>query len=186
VSLPALPLDRRTAVRPNPALSAHGGDDRHDGDNPVGSPWAFSDVMTLLVVFAAGLIGSIIAWYGAAGEGHWSRQIGWLVGSLASVAVMVLACLMYLAQGVRTVHVEKARLLSLVRDQCGTRPSTPGGGTSASVAASEQGAPEFRTADRMTQYHLQGCRMLSGKDLRAVSPQAAHRQGLVPCRVCMP
>jgi hypothetical protein len=138
------------------------------------SPWsvAMLRVLAVGVVIAAVLLG--LAWLGCSGQTVWHVQVRWLGLGVLACALNAVACLIWLAAGLREVRKARAWTIEALRGR-GLLPV-------AAFAAPAVPTGELVTSARMRRYHRPDCPLMRGKIAQVVPATAAAN--LPGCGIC--
>lgn len=139
------------------------------------TPWQTGDVGRSLVLGAAGLVALGACWYGASYETDLRAQVGWILGSLLSVAVFVLAAVLWLLAGLREVRRG-------VRELDVDKRSVFGLAEKGTVGSAVHDADEFVSGTGMTLAHRRTCLLVRGKQVDVVA--GPELLALRACDVC--
>jgi hypothetical protein len=136
--------------------------------------WGRRDLTLLLVPYALGAVGLIVAWYSSAKEADWRDDARWLVTGAGSVTLAGIGLLLWLVAGkLRIVAAERAVRTGLLERRAARvhRDATP-----------VQSDSSFVTWPGSRRYHRPSCLLMSGKEVVA----AADLTNLGACGVCEP
>lgn len=142
-------------------------------------PWRRGHVLASLVLASLGVTGMISCWYLGADELTYDDQVPWLIGSIVSAGVVVLAGVVWLICAFREVAILQRDVLRCLKPwlaACGT-----------AEPAADRGGPvtALLTAPRMNRAHRPGCLMVRGKTgLQPVTASEAADRGLTRCGAC--
>jgi hypothetical protein len=141
------------------------------------SPWSARTgrLLAIVVVVAAVVLG--IAWYGCSGETIWHVQVRWFGLGVLACAVNAVACLVWLASGLREVRRARAWTAVALRGR-GLLP------VPVRAAAGAVPAGDLVTSARMRRYHRTDCPLMAGKAAEAVTAESATARGLDACGIC--
>lgn len=124
------------------------------------SPWRSRDAVRCAALAVIGLCGQLACVYGLTGEAAWRDQIGWGMGALLCLGIVVLAGVSWLyvgmrevRRGVRELEVDRRTVFDLDQE-------TP---TSTDTAGSE-----FVAGAGMARAHRPDCLLVKGKGVHAV------------------
>jgi hypothetical protein len=136
--------------------------------------WGRRDLTLLLVPYALGGVGLVVAWYGSAKEADWRDDARWLVTGTGSVTLAGIGLFLWLVAGkLRIVAAERAVRSGLLERR---------------AARQERLEIRSRPADGLVtwpgsrRYHRPSCLLMRGKP---VVP-ATDLTGLGTCGVCEP
>ena len=135
------------------------------------SPWPARKLrlLAVVVVLAAVVLG--VAWYGCSGETTWHVQVRWFGLGVVACAVNALACLVWLAAGLRELRKARAWTLAALHGR-DLLPVLPRATTAAPSG-------DLVTSPRMRRYHRADCPLMVGK---AAMPVTAG--DLTACGIC--
>jgi hypothetical protein len=158
---PAMAAEQRAAAAPAPMPA---------------SPWSAAGVRALAVVVVLAAVVLGIAWYGCSGETVWRVQVRWFGLGLIACAFNAVACLTWLAVGLRAIRTARTWTTAALRtrDVPELRPRL--------VAAAPAG--DLVTSARMRRYHRPDCPLMAGKDAERVTAATAAARGLAVCGIC--
>ncbi len=131
--------------------------------------WGRRDLSVLLLPYALGAVGLVLAWYGSAKEADWREDARWLVTATGAVTLAGIGLLLWLVAGkLRISAAERAVRVALLE-----RRAQRGDATQVSTTG-------FVTVVGSRRYHRPHCLLMSGKPIVPVSDQT----DLAPCGVC--
>ena len=139
-----------------------------------GSPWRWTDVLTLPLPYAIGVVCLGLAWADGSRGLAAADQTDSLNVGVAGVIVVGVANAIWLLSGRRRVALRRRRLACLLATPCG-------------VPSASSPVPESRSGDLLLGVaggrlsHRPGCPLLAG---RATVPAGGKEQR--PCGVCRP
>ncbi len=136
--------------------------------------WGRRDLTLLLVPYALGAVGLVVAWYGSAKEADWRDDARWLVTGTGSVTLAGLGLLLWLVAGkLRIVAAGRAVRRGLLE-----RREARAERTAAAVLPDSN----FVTWRGSRRYHRPSCLLMHGKEVVA----ATDLTNLGACGVCEP
>jgi len=145
------------------------------------------------VLAGIGLLIVIVGYLGISREALVAKQLPYLIsGGIGGLALIGFGAMLIGTEDLKRTHERIDKLEALVEDLHAvllTRPDAPALSSNGSTAADAGNArPSSLLALPGGQsYHRADCSMIQGKaDAKSVTPAAARRQGLKPCRLCEP
>jgi hypothetical protein len=147
------------------------------------------------ILVGAGIILIIIGYLGISREALVAKQLPYLIsGGILGIALVGFGAMLIGTEDLKRAQERIDRLELLIEDLHAvllTRPDAPVIG---STNGAGSGAPEggSRTSALLAlpggqSYHRADCSMIQGKsEAKSVTPSAARKQGLKPCRLCEP
>jgi hypothetical protein len=137
----------------------------------------------------------LIGYLGISREALVAKQLPYLIsGGIGGIALVGFGAMLVGTEDLKRTHERIDRLETLVEDLHAvllTRPDAPVLG-SANGETAEERAGRSRASALLAlpggqSYHRADCSMIQGKrEAKSVTPSAARRQGLKPCRLCDP
>ena len=132
------------------------------------------------VVAIAVLCGGIavaVAWVGASASVDVEEQVPWGMVGVAGTGLICLTSALWLAAARLAVVRRRLRVTRLLA----SRVPQP-----APVLVEGSRADVVVAAPAMTHFHRDGCRLVTGKDVRRATREVHERDGRTPCGVCRP
>ena len=144
-------------------------------------PWlaflgAFWPFLLGSILVAGGLAAIVLGYLGVAGTVHVGLQLPYLVsGGVLGVALVIVGSALLVTHALG----RQARLLRRLLDETRATRSDEH-----PVAASKDGMVVVPRGAR--RFHVPGCLLVEGKEVRRMKPSTATSRGLKPCPVCDP
>jgi hypothetical protein len=149
-------------------------------------PWSARDVTRLLSISGAGVIGASVCWSQGAHKLTYPDQVPWLIGSIASTGLIVLALAHWLLLGFRHVRLEANDVFLQLLREIGPLPAARVPLRSEATPADPLSEQVMVTASGMSRYHAAGCPLAQGKPgLRELTGAEIVRDKLDRCGVCL-
>jgi hypothetical protein len=178
-----------------PASAESASPTRHDEepDPRVLWRWAGRAVRPWLgwALIAVGALLILIGWFGVSREAIVGKQIPYLVsGGIGGVFFAVLGAYFLATEELRSDSGRLDRLERMVDELHQvllTRPDAPRIAPSSNgSSASHSPARRVVVVDGGESFHRAECALATGKQGEELTPAAARKRGLLPCRVCEP
>jgi hypothetical protein len=144
------------------------------------SPWRRAEGVAAAVLALAGAAGVGVCWNGASREVAFRDQIGWTIGAFLSLALFVLAGVLWLMAGFRQV---RHGIHELQSDMNMVFRLEDVQGVVSRPAEEESSGLDLVVAPGMHRAHRPDCMLARGKQVRALTP--AERSSYPPCGLCM-
>jgi hypothetical protein len=141
--------------------------------------WTQRQARTIGVLAGLGLVGLGLCWFFLSGEAAYQDQVPWLIGAIGFVALIGVVLGYWLLIGVRLVHAGSREVASVLR----VHTLDPRRRLRA-VAASRSVDAGFVATPAMTRAHRDGCLLVRGKPVTALSAADVSARGLQLCGAC--
>lgn len=137
----------------------------------LGAFWAF---LLGAILVAGGLAAIVLGYLGVAGTVHVGLQLPYLAsGGMLGVALVIVGSALLVSHALS----RQARLLRRLLEQGRAAASGPPDAREDGMVVVPKGARRF---------HVAGCLLAEGKEVRRMRPSTATSRGLDPCSVCDP
>jgi hypothetical protein len=131
-----------------------------------------------LLFCVAGFVAIWAGWNGAASYNDIRKQFPYLIsGGIAGLALVVIGVGLMIIQSQRADRVQLEANLTELRSIL----DRMAGGPAAGVA---DPGPAGLVVAGPNAFHRPGCKLVAGRDLKAMTPEQATATGLEPCRIC--
>jgi hypothetical protein len=148
------------------------------------------------ILVGLGFVAVLVGYLGISREALVAKQLPYLIsGGIGGIALVGFGAMLVGTEDLKRSHERIDRLEALVADLHAAllnRPDAPVVGSANGETADQRDDAGSARAALLAlpsgqSYHRADCSMIQGKpDARAVTPAAARRQGLKPCRMCEP
>lgn len=147
-------------------------------DAPPAVPWSFSEARASFIAWIAGAALLLVCWWESSGTGRVSKQTTWANVAVASIGVIALASIMWVASGRRAVRARRDRLNDLLESL------TP----SALVPQRDGLSVEDHlfTVDGTSRYHRSDCLLVAKKEAHVAPKEVIGSGDWQPCEMCRP
>ena len=146
------------------------------------------------ILVGVGFLLLLIGYLGISREALVAKQLPYLIsGGIGGIALVGFGAMLVGTEDLKRTHERIDHLEDLVADLHAallSRPDAPvlsPNGEAATERGSRTTSVSLLALPSGQSYHRADCSMIQGKnDAKAVTPAAARRQGLKPCRLCEP
>jgi hypothetical protein len=139
--------------------------------------WTAQDLVRWLGVLLVGLAMLVAGWFWAAGEGHYTDQVGPATLAVGGLIVAGVSHALWMLRGRRAVG---ARYEVLFRQPWLVGPAAGGGGR----PSEDSGLPVAGSG--LEFFHRRQCPLAAGRGWAALSREEHVAAGRAPCGVCRP
>lgn len=148
---------------------------------PQSVPWVLSDIRTLFLLGAGGLLAIGASWWGASGTAGLETQVTWTIVSILGVVALGVGNFFWLLAGRRAVGVRRAEVLEEVGAHLGLDVAPDSGAPDDTVVTAATAYVVVPGTDR---FHLAECLLVAGKAV--TSPAELDMGSFRPCEMCRP
>ena len=147
-------------------------------ESPPAVPWSFSEARASFVAWIVGAALLLVCWWESSGTGRVAKQTTWANVAVASIAVITIASIMWVAAGRRAVRARRDRLNDLLEDLVSTAPAAD-----RRVTSMEN---QLLTVNGTSRYHRSECLLIAHKNASTAPTDAIDSGDLQPCEMCRP
>jgi hypothetical protein len=141
-------------------------------------PWSFSEARASFVAWISGAALLLVCWWESSGTGRVSKQTTWANVAVASIAMISIASIMWVASGRRAVRARRSQLNDRLEKLGSTVPASE----RAVIFVEDQPL----TVSGTSRYHRSDCLLIAEKKAYFAPTDVIESGDLQPCEMCRP